>query len=83
MDDLEAFRRQAHQLVDWMTDYLATVGQRPVRAQVRPGEVASCLPAAAPEEGEPFQDLVEDLERIVLPGMTHWQHPRFFAYFPA
>lgn len=83
MDDLAAFRRHAHQLVDWMADYLLTVGERPVRAQVRPGEIADRLPEAAPEEGEPFARILEDLDGIVMPGMTHWQHPRFFAYFPA
>jgi aromatic-L-amino-acid decarboxylase len=83
MDDLTAFRRHAHQLVDWMADYLETVGARPVRAQVRPGEIAGRLPEEAPAEGEPFARILADLDGIVMPGITHWQHPRFFAYFPA
>ena len=81
--ELEEFRRHGHRLVDWMADYLAQIEQHPVRAQVRPGEIAGRLPAAAPAAGEPFERIFEDFERIVLPGMTHWQHPSFFAYFPA
>jgi aromatic-L-amino-acid/L-tryptophan decarboxylase len=79
----EEFRRHAHDLVDWMADYLATVERYPVRAQVRPGEIAAQLPPAPPLEGEPLERIFADFERIVLPGMTHWQHPGFFAYFPA
>jgi aromatic-L-amino-acid decarboxylase len=81
--DLDEFRRHAHAFVDWMVDYLATVERHPVRAQVRPGQVAARLPEAPPAEGEPMAAIFEDFERIVLPGMTHWQHPSFFAYFPA
>ena len=80
---LEEFRREAHRLVDWMADYLAEIERHPVRAQVRPGEIASQLPAAPPDGPEPFAEIMADFERIVLPGMTHWQHPNFFAYFPA
>jgi len=81
--DLDEFRRHGHRLVDWMADYLANVGQYPVRAQVRPGEFAAQLPAAPPADGEPLEQIFADFERDVLPGMTHWQHPSFFAYFPA
>jgi aromatic-L-amino-acid decarboxylase len=80
--DHEEFRREAHGLVDWMADYLAQVERYPVRAQVKPGEISSQLPATPPKAAEPFADIVADFERIVLPGMTHWQHPSFFAYFP-
>jgi aromatic-L-amino-acid/L-tryptophan decarboxylase len=81
--DLDEFRRHGHALVDWMTDYLANVGRHPVRAQVRPGEITAQLPAAAPARGEPLERIFADFEDILLPGMTHWQHPSFFAYFPA
>jgi aromatic-L-amino-acid/L-tryptophan decarboxylase len=80
--DQETFRREAHRLVDWMAEYLTEVERYPVRAQVKPGEIAARLPAAPPQAAEPFADIVADFERIVLPGMTHWQHPNFFAYFP-
>ena len=79
----EEFRAHAHRLVDWMADYMSEVERFPVRAQTRPGDIASALPAAAPEAGEPMEAVFADFERIVMPGMTHWQHPRFFAYFPA
>src|SRR5918996_5114019 len=81
--DLEDFRRHGHVLVDWMADYLAGVERLPVRARVRPGEIVAQLAAAPPAEGEPLERIFADFERIVLPGMTHWQHPSFFAYFPA
>jgi aromatic-L-amino-acid decarboxylase len=81
--DLDEFRSQAHRLVDWMADYLASVERYPVRAQVEPGEIAGQLPAMPPEAGEPLERIFADFERILLPGMTHWQHPSFFAYFPA
>ncbi len=79
----EDFRTHAHQMVDWMADYLATVEARPVRAQVAPGEVLDRLPEAAPEDGEAFGQIFADFEDLIMPGMTHWQHPSFFAYFPA
>ena len=81
--EIEEFRRHAHTLVDWMADYLAGVEHHPVRAKARPGEIAAQLPERPPAEGEPMARIFEDFERIVLPGMTHWQHPSFFAYFPA
>jgi aromatic-L-amino-acid decarboxylase len=81
--DLEEFRRHGHRLVDWMADYLTNVERRPVRAQVEPGAVAGQLPAAPPTDGEPLERIFADFERILLPGITHWQHPNFFAYFPA
>ena len=80
---IEDFRRHAHVLVDWMADYLERVESYPVRAQVAPGEIAGRLPAAPPEDGEPMARIFADFEADVLPGMTHWQHPSFFAYFPA
>ncbi len=82
MDD-ESFRHWAHRAADWSADYLAGVADRPVRAQVAPGEVYRQLPEAPPDRGEAMEAIFSDLDRIILPGMTHWQHPRFFAYFPA
>jgi aromatic-L-amino-acid decarboxylase len=79
----DAFRRHAHAVVDLIADYLDTIEQRPVRAPVRPGDVDAELGRRAPEDGEDVADILADFERVVLPGMTHWQHPRFFAYFPA
>ena len=79
----EEFRIHAHRFVDWMADYMADVERLPVRAQTRPGEIASALPPSPPEAGEDMEAVFADFERIVMPGMTHWQHPRFFAYFPA
>jgi aromatic-L-amino-acid decarboxylase len=68
-------------VLEWAADYLEHVGERPVLAQVRPGEIRSRLPPEAPEEGEPFSAVLRDLDEVLLPGVTHWQHPRFFAYF--
>ena len=81
--DLEAFRRNAHALVDWVTDYLAGLGARPVREPVQPGDVRAKLPDCAPEVPEPFDAVLADLDRVVVPGLTHWQHPGWFAFFPA
>ncbi len=78
----DEFRHHAHQLVDWMADYFRDVGQLPVTPDVRPGDVRRRLPPSPPEQGEPFPQLFEDFRRIVLPGMTHWNHPGWFAYFP-
>src|SRR5215216_1540670 len=83
MTDRQDFRRWAHEAADWSADYLDTVAERPVRAQVAPGEVFRQLPSAPPHRGEAMEAIFADLDRIVMPGMTHWQHPRFFAYFPA
>ena len=76
--DLDEFRRHGHALVDWMANYLENLERRPVRAQVRPGEITGQLPAAPPAAGEPLERIFADFERIVLPGMSHWQHPSFF-----
>jgi aromatic-L-amino-acid decarboxylase len=81
--DSEAFRKYGHQLVDWMADYLDRVEDYPVKSPLKPGEVLAKLPAAPPEEGEAFESLFSDFESLILPGITHWQHPSFFAYFPA
>ncbi|MGI8628368.1 MAG: pyridoxal-dependent decarboxylase [Geodermatophilaceae bacterium] len=77
------FREHGRQVVDWIADYLETIESRPVRAQVAPGDIQGQLPEHPPEQPEPFAALLADLDRIVLPGITHRQHPRYFAYFPA
>ena len=79
----EQFRRHGHEVVDWIADYWSRIESFPVRSQVSPGEVRESLPPAAPEQGEPFSAVLSDLDRVVLPGVTHWQHPGFFGYFPA
>ena len=77
------FRKHAHQMVDWMADYLANVRDYPVKAQTKPGEIIAQLPDSAPVHGESIETIFADFEKIIIPGMTHWQHPGFFAYFPA
>src|SRR3954463_8955084 len=79
----EQFRQHGHEVVDWIADYWTRIASLPVRSQVSPGEVREALPAQAPEQGEPFAAVLADLDRVVLPGVTHWQHPGFFGYFPA
>lgn len=75
------FREDGQAALEWAASYLERVGELPVMAQISPGDVRTRLPASAPERGEPFADVLRDLDEILLPGMTHWQHPRFFAYF--
>ncbi len=81
--DLEEFRSEAHRLVDWMADYLEGIRNYPVKPGVRPGEILGALPEDPPEKGEPFPEIFSDFRETILPGITHWQHPSFFAYFPA
>ncbi|MEX0307372.1 MAG: aspartate aminotransferase family protein [Ruegeria sp.] len=68
-------------IADWTQDYHLTVGDKPVRARTEPGDVLNALPMHPPEQGEAIEDIFRDFEQIVMPGITHWQHPRFFAYF--
>lgn len=81
--DPERFRCEGRVVVDWIADYWASLPTHRVLADVEPGEIAGRLPAAAPECPEPLAAVLGDLERIIVPGLTHWQHPGFFAYFPA
>ncbi|MDH4064925.1 MAG: pyridoxal-dependent decarboxylase [Acidobacteriota bacterium] len=78
----DEFRRFGHEVVDWIADYREHVARQPVMAQVEPGEIKALLPASPPDQPEPFGAILADLDRVVLPGVTHWQHPRFFGYFP-
>jgi aromatic-L-amino-acid decarboxylase len=79
--DAAAFRQHGHELVDWIADYLSQVERYPVLAQVAPGDIAAALPPRPPEEPEPFAAIMADFERVLVPGLTHWNHPSFFAYF--
>src|SRR5262249_14012837 len=79
----DEFRDFGHRLIDWIADYRATLEHRPVMARTTPGAIKAQLPAAAPEMPEGFDAVFRDLERVILPGLSHWQHPGFFGYFPA
>jgi aromatic-L-amino-acid decarboxylase len=77
----EEFRRYGYQAIDWIADYLAQPGRYPVLARVEPGQLAAALPAAGPERGEPMEAILADFERLIVPAVTHWNHPGFMAYF--
>jgi aromatic-L-amino-acid decarboxylase len=79
----EEFRKYAHELVDWMAGYMENVEKYPVKSSVKPGEIFDRLPAHPPEKPESFETLMKDFEEIIMPGITHWQSPNFYAYFPA
>jgi aromatic-L-amino-acid decarboxylase len=79
----EDFRKAGHRLIDWIADYRASVDSRPVMAQTEPGAIKAKLPSSPPPHPESFDDILKDLDRIVIPGVTTWQHPRFFGYFPS
>jgi aromatic-L-amino-acid decarboxylase len=79
--DPETFRREAHRVADWIADYLAAPDRFPVLSKSLPGAIRRALPAQPPEFGGRFDDIFADFERIILPGITHWNHPGFFAYF--
>lgn len=79
----EEFRRVGHELIDRIADYRAGLAARPVMSRARPGELKAALPKAAPSHPEPFEAIFADLDRLIIPGLSHWQHPGFFGYFPA
>jgi aromatic-L-amino-acid decarboxylase len=79
----DEFRKNAHELVEWMASYMEDVEKYPVKSQVKPGEIFNQIPLNPPEKPESFSSLMKDLEEIIMPGITHWQSPDFFAYFPA
>ena len=81
--DANEFRCQAHLMVDWMADYLDTIEKLPVKSQVEPRQIYNQLPVSPPEKSESMETIFEDFKEIILPGITHWQSPNFFAYFPA
>jgi len=79
----EEFRRLGHQVVDWVADYRERAATLPVMSRVAPGDIKAQLPAAPPQSPERFEAVLRDLDRVILPGLSHWQHPRFFGYFPS
>jgi aromatic-L-amino-acid decarboxylase len=79
----EEFRAAGHRIIDWIADYRARVESLPVRARTEPGAIKAQLPSLPPDAPESFDAIVADLDGIVMPGLSHWQHPRFFGYFPS
>lgn len=79
----EEFRAAGHRLIDWIADYRASVEDRAVMARTQPGAISAALPASPPQQPESFDAILADLDRLVVPGITTWQHPRFFGYFPS
>ena len=78
----DEFRRNGHAVVDWIADYYAKIESFPVLSKAKPGEIRASLPASAPAEGEEFSAMLADIDKLILPGITHWQSPNFYAYFP-
>ncbi|MCB0807545.1 MAG: aspartate aminotransferase family protein, partial [Bacteroidales bacterium] len=83
MIDNKEFRKQAHAMVDWMANYLENITSYPVKSQVAPGDIRKQLPGDPPAEGESIETIFSDFQRTIMPGITHWQSPNFFGYFPA
>src|SRR5712692_802589 len=77
----EEFRRFGHEIVDWIANYFERIEELPVLAQVEPGELKEQLPSSPPEKGEPMEAILADVDRLIVPALTHWSHPSFFAYF--
>ena len=80
---VDEFRRHGKAVVDWIADYYERIESFPVMSQVKPGQVRASLTADPPARGEPFENLLRDVQKVILPGITHWQSPNFFAYFPS
>ncbi|MFW5708150.1 MAG: pyridoxal phosphate-dependent decarboxylase family protein, partial [Bacteroidota bacterium] len=79
----QEFRKYAHELVDWIADYMDNVEQYPAKSQVKPGDIKNKLPGNHPRKGESMEKIFKDFQQIIMPGISHWQHPGWFAYFPA
>ncbi|MDF0493629.1 pyridoxal phosphate-dependent decarboxylase family protein [Bradyrhizobium yuanmingense] len=79
----EEFRKRGHEIIDWLADYHAKMSDYPVQPATQPGDVKAMLPASPPVEAEGFDEIIADLDSVVLPNISHWQHPRFFGYFPS
>ncbi|XP_064410411.1 aromatic-L-amino-acid decarboxylase isoform X5 [Latimeria chalumnae] len=80
--DYSEFRQRGKEMVDYIANYLENIDQRQVYPDVEPGYLRPLIPASAPEEPETFEEIIKDVERVIMPGVTHWHHPHFFAYFP-
>ena len=78
----DEFRRLGHRVIDWIADYRETIESRPVAPPTSPGEVRKALPVSPPELGESLDGMLQDLDQFIAPNLVHWQHPRFFGYFP-
>jgi aromatic-L-amino-acid decarboxylase len=76
------FRRHGHAMVDWIAGYYDRVESLPVLSRVKPGEIRASLPGEPPQSGEPFEQMMADVDQFIMPGITHWQSPNFYAYFP-
>ena len=79
----DEFRQFGRELIDWIADYYQNIEQFPVLSQVEPGDIRAKLPPSPPEKGEAFDQIIADIDRLIMPGITHWQSPNFFAFFPA
>src|SRR5229473_4872670 len=77
----EEFRRYGHEIIDWIADYLEHIEELPVLAQIEPGELRAQLPSSPPQAGESMEAILADVDRLIVPALTHWSHPSFFAYF--
>ena len=79
----DEFRRHGHTAVDWVANYMENVESYPVVSKAQPGQIRSSLPVSPPTHGESFETILKDVNELILPGLTHWQSPNFFAFFPA
>ena len=77
----EEFRRFGHEIIDWIADYFERIEELPVLAQIEPGDLKAQLPKSAPQAGESMEAILADVDRLIVPALTHWSHPSFFAYF--
>src|SRR6185295_13445412 len=77
----DEFRRFGHELIDWISDYFQRIEDLPVLSQINPGDLKAQLPTSAPQRGEPMSQIIADVDRLIVPALTHWSHPSFFAYF--
>ncbi|MCD4665716.1 MAG: hypothetical protein K8R68_10650 [Bacteroidales bacterium] len=83
MINADEFREHAHIFVDWMADYLENADKYPVKSKVKPGDIYKKIPDSPPSKSEEIDDVFRDFKELILPGITHWQSPNFFGYFPA